>query len=530
MAKGKLSFKAQETEGVPPPKEVNNWRILLLAIAASFGGLCYGYDLGFIGSTLALPGFEEYFGTHKKGAAYRSMLESNIVSIFQAGCCVGAFAAVPIADRFGRKLAIIITAFLFNVGAVLMCAATGVHALNMIYAGRVLTGFSIGATSLLVPVYIAEAAPAHIRGRLVGIYEVAIQLGTAAGFWIGYIFLKAVDNENSGQWRGPMGIQLVPGVALNISMLLLTETPRFMAKKHDEGRAAETLSYLRNLPQEHPYVQDELAGIMNQVENERQLTAGADRFQVVRETFGPNNRIRLLKGVILMIFFQWSGTNAINYYSPKIFATLGFKGTSVKLFATGVYGIVRTVATIISMLFFTDRFGRVSMLLCGGGIMAACMWTVGALIAVYPAGAGAQIVKGQYAAITLIYVYAVAFCFSYAGIPWIYCAEIFPLRIRTFNVAITTFVHWAFNLCIAKSVPYMISDIGYGTYFVFAGMLTLGFVWTYFFLPETKGVPLEDMDRLFGGKSLAQQTEQREHKAEAGSFAHLEKASSEASV
>ncbi|KAK4054713.1 hypothetical protein OIV83_000637 [Microbotryomycetes sp. JL201] len=523
MAKGKLSFKVKDEGPIPTPKEVNNWRIILLAIAASLGGLCYGYDLGFIGSTLALPAFESYFGTDSRGAAYRSMLESNIVAIFQAGCCFGSFMAVPLSDKFGRKIAILVTAFVFNLGAVLMCAATASHALNMVYAGRVLTGWSIGATSMLVPVYIGECAPASLRGRLVGVYEVAIQAGTAAGFWIGYIFLKAVHEESSAQWRGPMGIQLVPGVALNVAMLFLTETPRYMAKAHNEVRAAETLSYLRNLPMDHPYVQAELAGIVEQVENERAATAGSGRFQVLRETFGPNNRVRLFKAVTLMIFFQFSGTNAINYYSPKIFANLGFKGTSVKLFATGVYGIVRTVATIISMLFFTDRFGRVSMLMCGGGIMAICMWIVGALIAVYPASPGGQIVPGQYAAITLIYVYAVAFCFSYAGIPWIYCSEIFPLRIRSFNVAITTFTHWAFNLCIAKSVPYMIANIKYGTYFVFAAMLTLGFIWTYFFLPETKGVALEDMDELFNGSSRAEQTEKRLHdKAETGTVSHRE--------
>lgn len=121
-----------------------------------------------------------------------------------------------------------------------------------------------------------------------------------------------------------MAIQLVPGVALNVAMFFLTETPRFMAKEHDEVRAAETLSYLRNLPIDHPYVQDELAGIMNQVENERQLTAGAGRFAVIRETFGPGNRVRLIKCILLMIFFQFSGTNAINYVSletihPQIF-------------------------------------------------------------------------------------------------------------------------------------------------------------------------------------------------------------------
>ncbi|KAK4058203.1 hypothetical protein OIO90_000942 [Microbotryomycetes sp. JL221] len=511
MAKGKLSFKAEVAEGrTPPPPEVINWRIILLAITASFGGLCYGYDLGFIGSVLALPSFEGYFGTDTRGAAYRSMLESNIVAIFQAGCCFGSFAAVPIADKFGRN---------------------GESALSMVYAGRVLTGASIGATSFLVPVYIAETAPANIRGRCVGIYEVAIQIGTMCGFWIGYIFLQAVSEDSAAQWRGPMGIQLVPGVALNVCMFFLTETPRHLAKKHNEVRAAETLSYLRNLPMDHAYVREEMAGIMDQVENERALTAGTGRFQLIRETFGRNNRVRLYKGVVLMIFFQFSGTNAINYYSPKIFASLGFKGTSVKLFATGVYGIIRSVATIISMLFLTDRFGRVTMLLWGGGIMAVCMWIIGALIAVYPAQPGADIVPGQYAAITLIYVYAVAFCMSYAGIPWIYCSEIFSLRIRSICVSITTFTHWAFNLCIAKSVPYMIQNTRYGTYFIFASMLTLGFIWELFCLPETKGVPLEQMDELFGGKSLAQQTQERmQDKSESGTVSYHEKVDDKQSV
>lgn len=161
-----------------------------------------------------------------------------------------------------------------------------------------------------------------------------------------------------------------------------------------------------------------------------------------------------------------------------------------QLFATGVYGVVRFVATLIAMVVFTDRFGRVSMIVTGGSIMAVCMWIVGALIKSYPPVTGAGISGGQYAAIVLIFVWAVAFCFSvsrcssitgsaksnvqYAGIPWIYCSEIFPLRIRTLCMAICTSVHWAFNLMLAKSTPYMIENLGgYGIYFVFASCVSL---------------------------------------------------------
>jgi MFS family permease len=195
---------------------------------------------------------------------------------------------------------------------------------------------------------------------------------------------------------------------------------------------------------------------------------------------------------------QMAGSNAINYYSPRIFASVGLRGTNTGLYATGIYGIVRFVAVCISMLYVVDRFGRRPMLLYGSALMAFCMWFIGADLKIANPVTNGHVGGAGYAACVMIYVYAVGFCFSWAGVPWIYCSEIFPLRIRSISVALTTATHWLLNFIIARSVPYMLTNIKYGTYFVFASFLTLAIPFVYFCLPETRGLALEDMDYLFG--------------------------------
>jgi MFS family permease len=151
------------------------------------------------------------------------------------------------------------------------------------------------------------------------------------------------------------------------------------------------------------------------------------------------------------------------------------------------------------MYYVVDKFGRRNMLMGGAAVMLVSMWFIGAYIKIAKPGTTAHLSAGGYAAVTFIYIFAVGFCFSYAGVPWIYCSEIFPLRIRGIGMAICTATHWLFNFVIARSVPYMVSNIGYGTYFVFATCLTLSIPFVYFFVPETKGLSLEEIDILFGG-------------------------------
>ena len=169
---------------------------------------------------MTLPAFAKDYHLDKKTAAERTAFASNVVSVFQAGAVFGAMASATVADRVGRKIALMGNLFIYLVGAVLMTAAGGSAGVGLVYAGRVLTGWGVGASTMLVPVYVAECSPPHIRGRLVGLYEVGVQFGTMVGFWIPYGVLKTLNG--TPQWRIPFSIQMIPAF---VSVSLIQSRP-----------------------------------------------------------------------------------------------------------------------------------------------------------------------------------------------------------------------------------------------------------------------------------------------------------------
>ena len=222
---------------------------------------------------------------------------------------------------------------------------------------------------MLVPLYTAECAPPHLRGRLVGIYEIGVQLGTCMGFWINFGVERNMT-PNSSQWITPFALQIIPSGLLIISLLFIPESPRWMAKARGRSRAMETLARLRDLPVDHPAVTEEVDDILQQLQIECSDSFGNTR-AAWKEIMQPGLRNRVLMGILIMIFFQMAGSNAINYYSPRIFHSIGLRGTSTALVSTGIYGIVRLVAVFFAMYFVVDRFGRKSMLICGSVMMVS---------------------------------------------------------------------------------------------------------------------------------------------------------------
>ncbi|KAK5688569.1 hypothetical protein LTS10_000547 [Elasticomyces elasticus] len=477
------------------PSEVYNWRVYAIAIVASMGAFLFGYDLAFIGTTITQKSFQEDFGLLHGDQAKEDAFAANIVSLLQAGCFFGSLLAAPVGDRIGRRWALIISGAVFTVGSLLQTVSFGKTAL--MFVGRAIGGVGVGAASMLVPLYVAELSPPAIRGRLVGIYEIFVQVGTCIGFWICY-GIKINGPFGSMAWITPFAVQLIPGVLLMIGMFFTPESPRWLARYRGRDAGEAGLIKLRNLPIEHPYLQEEMLQIMDQIEQEQQFSEGTGIKATMKIVRRKGNWNRLLIGMTMFIFMQFAGSNAINYYSPRIFKSIGLTGTNTGLYATGIYGVVRLVAVVIAMNFVVDRFGRTKMLMAGGAVMAFSMWFIGAYIKIANPSASEQISAAGYAAVVFIYIFALGFCFSYAGVPWIYCAEIFPMNLRSVGVGICTATHWLLNFVIARSVPYMISNISYGTYFVFASMTTIGIFWVFFFVPETKGLTMEEMDDLFG--------------------------------
>ncbi|KAH7337379.1 general substrate transporter [Rhizoctonia solani] len=493
----------------PDPPEVRNWRVHLLAISVSMGAAAMGYDTGVIGGTLALPSFRRDFGLDRASQRERDTLSGNIVSTFQAGTFFGSLLTFPLVEKYGRVRGMLAAGIVFLVGAVLMTASNG-H-LGMVYAGRGIAGLGIGSASLIIPVYIAETSPPSIRGRLVGIFEILSQAGSMLGFWINYIVDRTISSDTKTQWIIPLALQMLPGVFLLLGAALAPESPRWLAKKDNWDKARKNLQYLRQLPLDSNYVEEELKGIREQIENEQLLAgeAGRSRWSSFKELFHKGTRNRVAIGLTLMMCQNMTGVNIITYYSPRIFETLGLTGTSTKLFATGFYGVAKTLGMIIFSVWLVERIGRRKGLIFGGFIGSLPMWYIGGYV--FVADPATKAAAGQYTrngwgylAMVCVYLYGLIYCMTWQGITWVYCSEIFPIRIRMLCVALTTADQWLWSFIVSRTTPYMITSLGYGTYFFFASLMIVFGVWAYFFIPETKGKTLEDMDRIFGAPDTHQ--------------------------
>ncbi|KAF3922749.1 hypothetical protein ABW21_db0208184 [Orbilia brochopaga] len=498
-----MGFNLHADNGDPP--EVRNWRVHLLAIIMSMGSLAMGYDTAVIGGTMALDSFKRDFGLNGVSQHQSDTLQGNIVSTFQAGTFFGALLTFPIGERIGRKRAVIFAITLFLVGGTLMTAANG-H-LSYIYAGRAIAGFGIGSVSLLVPVYIAETSPPSIRGRLVGIFEILSQGGGMCGFWINYAVNRTISSETKTQWIIPLALQLVPGVLLFFGAFWCPETPRWYAKHDRWEEATETLSWIRKLPRDHEYIVAEIEDIKAQVDSSQPAASFRDktRFYISR-LFQKGTRNRVGIGLLLMAFQNLTGVNIITYYSPRIFETIGVTGTSTKLFATGFYGVAKTLGMIIFSVWLAEKVGRRKGLIWGAFVGSLPMWYLGGYV--FKNDPTAAAARGDvartgwgYLAIICVYLYGLIYCATWQGITWVYCSEIFPLDIRMLCVALTTADQWLWSFIISRTTPYMISSLGYGTYLFFASLMVIMGIWSWWVVPETKGKTLEEMEVTFGAVS-----------------------------
>nr|CAI6331998.1 unnamed protein product [Periconia digitata] len=484
--------------GTQDPPEVRNWRIHLIALVASMSALAMGYDTAVIGGTMALNSFIRDFDLDSISKSQRDTVQGNIVSTFQAGCFFGALFTFPLAEKIGRRKTIMMASLVFLLGGTLMTASRG--SLNLIYAGRAIAGLGIGASSLTVPVYIAETAPPSIRGRLVGIFEIASQGGGMLGFWINYATDQTIDVRKQSQWIVPLAIQLFPGVMLFLGMFWCPESPRWLARGDNFEGAEKILTSLRGLPSSHPYILHEMGEIRQQVE--LRSTNHMSKSAQFKKLFQKGTRNRLGLGLALMFLQSFTGVNIITYYAPRIFETLGVPSTSLKLFSTGFYGIAKTLGMITFTFVVVERVGRRKGLVWGAALGCIPMWYIGGYVMrADPAGAAARGIVNRdgwgYLAMVCVYLNGFIICATWQGITWTYASEIFPLDIRMLCVSLTTADTWLGSFIIARSTPYMISDLGYGAYFFFSSILVCMGVWAFFFVPETKGISLEEMDILF---------------------------------
>ncbi|KAK9419787.1 putative General substrate transporter [Seiridium unicorne] len=477
------------------PPQIYGWRVFALVCASCFGGMLFGWDIGAIGGILIMPKFLQDYGI---GDNEKDILSENIVSTLQAGCFVASLTAAPVADKFGRRWSLILAAIITCLGIAIQAAPT--LSLPVLYVGRLIAGFGVGAASMLTPLYVSECAPRAIRGALTGCYQLFIVNGVMLSFWVNYATQYHWADRNV--YLIPLSLQAVPALCMLVGMLWCPESPRWTAKMDDWEKTADILSKLRSLPDDHEYIDHEMYGMAEQLEIERRLVGDATTWTLLKEMWLiRGNRNRALISMGLMVCQQMTGVNAINYYAPQMFQSLGMTSTGSSLFATGIYGVVKVVACLAFLIFAADSLGRRMSLLWTSIALSISMFIIGVYIYVSPPIEGQPIPPFGYVALVCIFLFAAFFQFGWGPCCWIYVSEIPSARLRAMNVAQAAATQWLFNFVVARTVPTMIKNmgyLGYGTYFLFGSFCASMFFFAYFLIPETKGMSLEKMDELFG--------------------------------
>ncbi|GFZ46100.1 Quinate transporter [Saitozyma sp. JCM 24511] len=491
-------------EDRPTPKEVYNARIYIFAATCAMGATTFGYDAAFLGTTLARKSFKDHFGITTMTAVQQSATSGNITSAYLAAAFFGALFAWPLMETLGRKPTLQVASVIFLVGAVIMTAAESL--LSMIYAGRVLTGFAVGALTAVIPSFIAEVSPPAIRGQLTGFFEIAYQVGNLVGFWINYGINQHISATSIASFRIPMAVQLIPGGMLALGSIFICESPALLLRRGKDELAMKNLMYLRRLPADHQYMREEVAMIRARMEEENALSGGQGG--VVGYVKGGLRELKIksirhrVVVVSFMFFLQnFSGAVCINYYSPTLFAGIGISDTSLY---TGVYGLLKAAGCIFFFAVIVDRSGRRIPWLVSASSCAACLLYLSIYTKIGHPQTGnisESTKQGGTAATVMIMLYAVFWSFGGNGLPWIISAEIFPIRLRSLTGAWAAMMQWLASYASTESFPSMIaSPMGvWGTFLFFAFCCIATFIFTFIWIPETKGVPIECMELLFSG-------------------------------
>ncbi|MEY2429755.1 MAG: transporter, family, xylose:H+ symportor [Verrucomicrobiota bacterium] len=449
--------------------------VWLISIVAAMGGLLFGWDWVVIGG--AKPFFQRYFGLTSEA----QIGWANSCALI--GCLIGALAAGALSDKFGRKRLLIVAALLFAITSIGNALAGN---FTIFIAWRIFGGVAIGLASNLSPMYIAEVAPAQIRGKLVAVNQLTIVIGILLAQCINWFLVRNLPAGVTDDfirnswfvqqgWRWMFGLTAIPSLLFFFGMMLVPESPRWLARNGKSDRARAILARIGG----EQYARAAVADIESTVASEE---AQRVRFSDLLE---PGMRKVLVLGVGLAVFQQWCGINVIFNYAEEIFRAAGYDISSV-LKNIAWTGSVNLAFTFVA-LGVVDRGGRRPLMLFGSAGLALIYIAMGFC---YHAG-----VKGLP---LLLLVLAAIGCYamSLAPVAWVVISEIFPNRIRGAAMAVAVSSLWIACFILTYTFPVLNARLGpAGTFWLYAAICVLGFLFIKMRLPETKGKSLEQIER-----------------------------------
>jgi SP family galactose:H+ symporter-like MFS transporter len=434
--------------------------VYIAAIIAALGGLLFGFD------TAAISGAIIFI---KKEFALSTFPQALVVSMVLVGAATGALGGGRLSDRLGRRVTLIVTSIIFMCGA-LICALAG--SFSILLVGRTIVGLGIGLASTTVPVYISEVSPAKARGWLVSLFQLAITLGILVAYLVDYAF------ADSGGWRWMLGLAIIPSLLLGLGMIFMPESPRWLAKHGHVDQAREILARIRGTAD----IASEFQEIQGTLSEPSQRGSWSDLLTT-------SVRPALIVGIGLAVFQQVTGINTIIYYAPTIIQSAGVSSASVAILATAGIGVVNVIMTLVSM-WLVDRAGRRPLLLIGTAGMVVSLGILG-LAFEMRGGAGLAWV----AVITLM-AYVASFAISLGPIFWLLISEIYPLRIRGVAQGTAATANWAANFAVSLTFLSLIDALGpTWTFWCYGLLAVLSWLFSYYFVPETKGRTLEEIER-----------------------------------
>lgn len=466
---------AIRTENSRRTSGCNPGYVWLISVVAAMGGLLFGWDWVVIGG--AKPFFQRYFQLTSEA----QIGWANSCALI--GCLLGAMTAGALSDRFGRKRLLVLAALIFAVTSLGNAMA---ESFMVFIAWRIFGGVAIGLASNLSPMYIAEIAPAQIRGKLVAINQLTIVIGILLAQYINWFLVRDLPNGSTDEfirnswfgqqgWRWMFGLTAAPSVLFLLGMMIVPESPRWLAGKGQIHRAHDILSKIGG----QTYANEAVADI--------ESTLAIEKLQRVRfaDLLEPRMRKVLVLGVVLAVFQQWCGINVIFNYAEEIFRAAGYDISTV-LQNIAWTGSVNLAFTLVA-LGVVDRRGRRPLMLFGSASLAIIYLVMGFC---YSGG-----VKGLP---MLLLVLAAIGCYamSLAPVTWVVISEIFPNRIRGAAMAVAVSALWIACFLLTYTFPIMNTKLGSaGTFWLYAGICVAGFVFIKMKLPETKGKTLEQIER-----------------------------------
>ena len=453
--------------------------VWMICLVAACGGLLFGYDWVVIGG--AKPFYEAYFAITDPAQSGWAMSSALV------GCVFGALISGWCADKFGRKLPLILAAILFSASA-WGTAVAGNFDMFVIY--RIVGGVGIGLASAISPLYIAEVSPAEKRGRFVAINQLTIVIGVLGAQLINLLIAKPVEagvtmqaiadswNGQTG-WRWMFGAELVPALAFLVLMFFVPESPRWLMKA---GKRDKARQMLERIGSEH-YAAQTLTDIEHTLAKDNHKVAWSTLLQ-------PQIKPIVIIGIVLAVFQQWCGINVIFNYAQEIFASAGFdiNGTLKSIVATGLINLVFTLAALP----LVDKLGRRKLMLLGASGLT--------VIYVLIAGAYAAGIMG-WPVLVLVLAAIAIYALTLAPVTWVLLSEIFPNRVRGLAMSLGTLALWVACFLLTYTFPLLNASLGAaGSFLLYGVICAAGYVYILRHVPETKGITLEALEEQLAAK------------------------------